>query len=206
VTLQNRVTPTGEIVALPGRGAMMGNRGLLHASDRTLRRTSALIRWIACRLEFRGRKRTVMAPGRYTELFFLDEATAFAAGHRPCAECRHADYARFRDIWSQLFGGRWKADEIDAVLHAERRDGRAKRTYVADVATLPDGTYVHAGGEALLVWGDALVAWSDTGYGAPRRRPPHLRANVLTPRSIVAVFRAGYRPAVHASLTHDGRR
>ncbi|HEX3456598.1 MAG TPA: hypothetical protein VHR97_01465, partial [Candidatus Baltobacteraceae bacterium] len=127
--LQNRVTPFGEVAALPGRGMLMGNRGVLHDDDRRIVRTWDVRRWIACVLEFRGRKREVMTPRRYTELFFLDEAAAFSAGHRPCAECRRADYVRFRDLWVARFGRPAGADDVDARIHGDRLDGKTKRTY-----------------------------------------------------------------------------
>lgn len=198
--LQNRVTPYGEVLALPGRGEMMGNRGVLHDEHRRIVRQSQVKRWIACVLEFRGRRRAVMMPRSYTELFFLDEAAAFAAGHRPCAECRNADYKRFRALWEERFGKAESVDAIDAVLHEERLNGRIKRTWRADVATLPDGTYVSIDGIPQIVWGRELVTWSDGGYAERQTRPPHLDVDVLTPKSIVAVFQAGYRPNVHSSL------
>jgi hypothetical protein len=198
--LQNRVTPFGEIVAVAGRGSMMGNRGVLHDEQRRIVRTTQVKRWIACVLEFRGRKRTVMTPRSYTELFFLDEATALAAGHRPCAECRNADYKRFKALWASLFGGAADADSIDAVLHAERLDGRKKRVWRADIRTLPDGTYVSIDGVARIVWAGELVAWGDGGYGDRLRCSAYGDLDVLTPRSIVAVLKAGYRPNVHSTL------
>lgn len=177
----------------------MGNRGILHNESRRVVRQSALRRWIACRLEWRGRKRVVMAPHRYTELFFLDEAAAFSAGHRPCAECRREDYRTFCRLWETRTGAPAAADAIDAVLHAERLDGRRKRTYRAAFAELPDGTYVARDGVAWLVWGDGLFAWSDSGYAAPIERPRNGVAEVLTPRSIVRTFAQGYRPSLHPS-------
>src|SRR5579872_4878699 len=157
--LQNRVTPYGELVAVPERGEMMGNRGVLHNDARQIVRPWQLRRWITCVTEFRGRYRQVMRPHSYTELFFLDEATAFAAGHRPCAECRNADYKRFRALWETGFCGVKSVDAIDAVLHAERLEGQTKRTSKAEVATLPDGTYVSIDGIPRIVWGEELVAW-----------------------------------------------
>jgi hypothetical protein len=157
-------------------------------------------RWITCVLEFRGRKRTVMTPHRWTELFFLDEATAFAAGHRPCAECRRADYKRFQALWQQCFAGAGDADSMDAVLHAERLNGRAKRTWRADIAALPDGTYVSIDGVSHIVWRNNLVAWGDGGYGNSKPRPAHGEVEVLTPPSIVAIFKAGYVPGVHPTI------
>lgn len=198
--LQNRVTPFGEILALPGRGTMMGNRGVLHDADRRIVRPSAGKRWITCLLEYRGRHRTVMQPQRYTELFFLDEATAFAAGHRPCAECRRADYNRFRVLWRDCFGGTASADDMDAVLHPERGRGRTKPVWRADIRGLPDGVYVVIDGAARILWRDQLVTWSDTGYGVRLPRPKDGAVDVLTPRSIAAVFSAGYITEVHSSL------
>ena len=193
--LQNRVTPFGEVVALPGRGGMMGNRGILHDDHRVVVRQWTVRRWIACVLEFRGRRRVVMQPGRYTELFFLDEAAAFGAGHRPCAECRNADYKRFQSLWRSCAGEPAGADAMDARLHAERLDGKRKRTYRADLANLPDGAYVVLDGVAWLVRDDELLAWSESRYARRRPRPARGEVEVLTPRSIVAVFAAGYRPA-----------
>jgi hypothetical protein len=195
--LQNRVTPFGEIVAVPGRGLLTGNRGILHDDARRIVRTSQVRRWIACRLEYREIRRTIMRPHAWTELFFLDEATAFAAGHRPCAECRRDDYKRFRSLWEACFGAPSGADAIDAVLHAQRRNRGKKRTYRDDIASLPDGAYVVLDGAAWLVWGDELRAWSDGGYADRRARPPHTDVEVLTPRAIVAVLSAGYRPGVN---------
>jgi hypothetical protein len=198
VALQNRVTPFGQIVALEGRGAIMGNRGVLHDERRNLVRQWQVRRWISCRLEWRGRTRIVMAPRRYTELFFLDEAASLAAGHRPCAECRNADYKRFQSLWEACFGVRAGADAMDAVLHAERLDGRTKRTFRAGLDTLPNGTYIlDDDGVARLIWNDAAIEWGDAGYGRRIARPSSGDVEVLTPRSIVEIIRAGFVPAVH---------
>ena len=198
--LQNRVTPFGEIVALPGRGLMMGNRGILHDEHRRIVRSSQVKRWIACVLEFRGRHRPVMEPHRYTELFFLDEAAALSAGHRPCAECRRADYNRFVSRWETWTGARASADSIDAKLHADRVIGKKKRTYFDDLASLPDGAYISLDGRPRLVWDAALLEWSDTGYIGRRPRPQHAEVEVLTPRATVEILSAGYRPTVHPSV------
>ena len=177
----------------------MGNRGWLHGADRTILRQWQVRRWIICQLEFRGRHREVMSPRRtWTELFFLDEATAFAAGHRPCAECRNPAYRRFRQLWSTVHpadpaGVEW----IDRRLHAERLAGRAKRTVPAELAGLPDGTLVARDGRAWLVQDRLLLEWSPAGYASRRDRPRRSRVELLTPPSVVAVFRAGYRPHVH---------
>jgi hypothetical protein len=203
--LQNRVTPFGEIVALEGRGLVMGNRGVLHDDRSRIVRRSNVKRWIACRIEFRGRRRSIMQPKRYTELFFLDEATAFSAGHRPCRECRYADYQRFRALWESCHGAPAGADAIDMQLHHERLIDGNKRTYRSDIDALPDGTYVALDGEACLVWGDELLAWTGAGYGNRKSRPVRMEFDVLTPRSIVAVLAAGYRPGVHPSALEQAK-
>ena len=178
----------------------MGNRGILHDAHRNIVRDSQVRRWIACRLEFRGRHRRVMTPGSWTELFFLDEAAAFAAGHRPCAECRRADFVRFQDAWRQVYPDPLPmADVMDARLHAERRRGPwIKRTYTAELETLPDGSYITLDDRPWLVLGDTLHAWSAAAYEDRRRRPTG-EVVVLTPPSIVAVLRAGYAADVHPS-------
>ncbi len=205
---QNRVTPCGRIIATPERGTMMGNRGVLHDPDGRVRRPWQVRRWLVCALEFRGRHRTVMAPNRYTELFFLDEATALAAGHRPCFECRRRAFTAFRDAWAAgnpaLLGDRVPtAGLIDDHLHAERvGPGRSKRTYRADLDDLPDSVFVTLdrwGDLPYLIRGRHLLAWSPGGYRERRRRPSGAEATILTPASTVAAIRAGYAPVVHPS-------
>jgi hypothetical protein len=176
---------------------MMGNRGILHDAERRVVRQWQVKRWIACVLEFRGRHRKVMTPHRYTELFFLDEAAAFAAGHRPCRECRYADYQRFRRLWEACHGGSLTADAMDLRLHADRLEGKRKRTYRAEIANLPEGTYVVLDDRSWLVWKGSLLAWSDAGYANRRSRPRRGQAEVLTPRAIVELFREGLIPEVH---------
>ncbi len=195
--LQNRVTPFGDIVALAGRGTLTGNRGIIHNAEKRIVRPWQVKRWIACALDFRGRKREVMQPNRWTNLFFLDESTAFSAGHRPCAECRNADYKRFRTLWETVHGQTAGADAIDAVLHANRLNERRKRTYHAPIDTLPDGTFIAIDCEPWLIWGDERLQWSDTGYVEKRKRESSVEVEVLTPKPIVDVFDAGYRPAIH---------
>jgi len=194
--LQNRVTPLGELVADPARGLVYGNRGCLHDAEGRIRRVYQVRRWIACRLEFRGRRRSpLQRPGRFTELFFLDEATAFAAGHRPCAECRRADYDRFSAIWRELHDESG-ADAIDARLHEERIDpaSRERRLHAVAFDTLPDGAFVLHDGAPKLVQGDALLPWSLAGYGPAERRPSGT-ATLITPPSLVEVLRAGWHLA-----------
>ncbi len=169
--LQNRVTPLGELVADPARGLLYGNRGCLHDEHGRIRRRYNGKRWIACRLEFRGwHREPLMQPGKFTELFFLDEATAFAAGHRPCALCRREDYVRFQGLWR----GPADADSMDARLHEERVDGsRAHRLHEAELAELPDGAFVLREGEPWVVRGDELLRWTPAGYRGHARRVAH---------------------------------
>ena len=201
--LQNRVTPAGEIVADGSRGLMMGNRGCLHGQGRSLavsRWRSKL--WICCLLEFKGVQRDPMPPGRWTALFFLDEATALSAGHRPCGYCRRPDYLAFTQAWrtARQLPRRPLAPEMDAALHAERTDrSRRKLSYRTHVAELPDGVMVRLGGEPGLLLGGRVHPWSFRGYGAPVQAGPAGPVEVLTPPSIVAAITAGYQPLVHHS-------
>ena len=211
---RNRVTPYGEIVALPERGTLMGNRGVLLGDDGTHRRDWQVRRWIACRLEFKGRRRAIRQPRRWTELFFLDEATALAAGHRPCAECRREDYRRWQAAWP---GPDTSADAMDHVLHADRLDGRTKRTYEAALGELPDGVIVTHGapapggaaraggapatGGTFLLWKGALRPWLPGGYGPPEPARAEERVTVLTPRATVATITRGYAVSAHPSAT-----
>jgi len=204
--LQNRVTPFGDLIATPERGLMFGNRGLLHNQHREIVRHSQVRRWIVCVLEFRGRRREIMHPGYYTELFFLDEATALAAGHRPCAECRRQDYQRFRGAWASAHSGSTEklpsADEMDALLQQDRLEGRSrKRTYQADITTLPDGVFIVRDGEPWLLWQSEMLRWTPGGYDRRQPRPGAEIVTVLTPRSTVNTIAAGYTPAVHPLAT-----
>ena len=197
--LQNRVTPFGEIVAEPWRGRLMGNRGCLHDGERRLGRARWRSRlWIACRLEFRGRWRAPMPEGRYTALFFPDEAAAMAAGHRPCAECRRADYLRFKRAWAAAGLPGETAAEIDAVLHAARLDGRSQRREPMALALLPEGsmlTLAEAPGQPLLLWQGALHPLTGADYGPARPLPgPQTGVTALTPAPLRAVLAAGYLP------------
>jgi hypothetical protein len=199
MTLQNRVTPTGDLVAEPGRGLVYGNRGCLHDADGHIRRRYNGKRWIACRLQFRGwQRKALLQPGRFTELFFLDEATAFAAGHRPCALCRREDFVRLGEIWRRLHQGQTGADAIDAQLHAERLDPstRTQLRREAPIDELPDGAFVLQNDDPFLVLGSELLGWTAAGYVARRPRPRHETALLITPPSLVAVLRAGWEPLV----------
>jgi hypothetical protein len=195
--LQNRVTPLGELVAHPARGLVYGNRGCLHDDEGRIRRRYGVRRWISCRLAFRGwHREPLLQPGKFTELFFLDEATAFAAGHRPCALCRREDYVRFGERWCALHPGDGRADEIDLVLHGERlTPGRARRTYAAPYAELPDGAFVLRAGVPWIAVGRDVLRWTPAGYVERAPRPAG-RAEVLTPVSLVHVLAAGWSGAV----------
>ncbi|MFL6015895.1 MAG: hypothetical protein ACJ74P_16640 [Gaiellaceae bacterium] len=206
VPRQNRVTPLGELIADPARGLVYGNRGCLHDEHGHIRRRFNGKRWIACRLEFRGWHRSpLMQPGRFTELFFLDEATAFAAGHRPCALCRRADYEQLTAIWSEIHPRQTGADAIDAQLHRERLS--AHRTAALD--DLPDGTFVLEDGAPCLVLGSRLLRWTPTGYVRHRPRPTRVQIHVITPPSLVALLERNWRPLVpllHPSADMAGAR
>lgn len=197
--LPNRVDPFGDLFATPARGTLFGNRGgKFHRDDKTLGSRRWVSRqWICCVLKFKGRQRNVW--GRYyTELFFLDEVTAFAAGHRPCFECRRQDAERF----AVLFSGkkqRASADAMDSVLHAERLDGKAKRTYRRSLDSLPDGAMVALDGEVFAVRDKHLLPWTPSGYSASKPRPRNLEVDVLTPPSILSVLGRGYAPLWHPS-------
>jgi len=209
--LQNRVTPLGEIIATPHRGTFTGNRGIIHdpATRTLLKRRWTGRAWLTCVCEFRGRRRVAMGGRSWTELFFLDEATAFAAGHRPCFFCRRDDANRFRAAWEA--GNRvskLRADDIDVVLHRERLEGRRKRLHPLPVPLLqlPDGAMVQAGEQSLMIAKQKALAWSPAGYrepewaSEPALKAANERAMLLTPPSTLRAFAAGYEPVLHQSV------
>jgi len=195
--LQNRVDPFGHIIRTSARGKLMGNRGLLHNEKQEIRRPFKLTAWITCVLEFKGRRRPVMAPGQYTELFFLDEATSFAAGHRPCFECRRLKASEFKTFWlvgnpEYGFNAKTPIKAIDDILHQERIDQNYEKvTFREFPETLPEGTFVVYGNEPCLIRNKMIYPWSAEGYGAGMTFPKEKLA-VLTPKSVVNAFRAGY--------------
>jgi hypothetical protein len=200
--LQNRVTPFGEIVADPHRGLFTGNRGIIHdpATKTLLKKRWSSPAWLTCVCEFRGRRRKVMGGRSWTELFFLDEATAFSAGHRPCFFCRRDDATNFRAAWERgndVAG--LMAPEMDAVLHRERLDRRRKRLHALPMRLekLPDGTMVASGEASYLIVQGRALQWSPAGYRA--QSVPLEEALLLTPPSTVRAFNAGYRPVLHPS-------
>jgi hypothetical protein len=210
---QNRVTPHGELVAVPDRGMLWGNRGVLVDGQGRLARYSRGQAWVICVLSFKGRRRQQWQPRRLTELYFLDEATGLAAGHRPCGECRYRDYQAFKRAWAAaVAGGDVPASglgapgdlpgvrEIDARLHADRltRPG-VRRTYRAALAGLPSAAMVDIGGAPWLVHDGELLAWTPGGYQKRSVEVPTEPVTVITPRTTVAVLAAGYRPVIHPS-------
>ncbi|MBB5394542.1 hypothetical protein [Mucilaginibacter sp. AK015] len=198
--LQNRVDPFGSIIKTPARGAWLGNRGVIHNARQQIVRPYKLKAWITCALNFKGRHRQIMQPDRWTELFFLDEATAFSAGHRPCAECRYPDNRRFKNYWlkgNPQYGFDMKTPlkQIDDIIHAERiATDKSKITYSNNLHTLPNGTFVSLQGNAYLVNNKQLYLWSPGGYDLPIPCPDAGEVSVLTPRSFVNMFTAGYVP------------
>ena len=198
---RNRVRPDGLLVADPARGTLWGNRGSLLGAAGEPTRRPATRAWVCCVLQFKGRRRIQWQPGRLTELYFLDEATALAAGHRPCGECRIADYRRFQQAWAAAFGGaRPGAPEMDRRLHDDRvgADGR-QRTYLADPRTLPDGVMIRGPGGPGLWHAGRWLPWAMSGYGRPERISGTTQVPVLTPAVTVEVIRAGYLPLIHPS-------
>jgi hypothetical protein len=201
--LQNRVLPSGEIVAIADRGMFVGNRGIIHdpTTKTLLKKRWSTDAWLTCVLEFRGRRRKVMERRSWTELFFLDEATSFAAGHRPCFYCRREDANRFRAAWEK--GNRVSetlAPEMDAVLHRERlASGKKLRPLPRALEKLPDGTMVRAGEESFLIAKGKALLWSPSGYRAVKGSIKD--AKLLTPPSTVRAFAAGYRPVLHPSVS-----
>jgi hypothetical protein len=199
------VTPFSTVIATSARGQWLGNRGCIHDKSGRIRRLYQTRRWIICLLRYRGVRRRLMQPRRWTELFFLDEATALAAGHRPCAYCQRARYNEFRSVWARAnpelaSGPKPGADELDSYLHAERLDANRQRiTYSAPLGTLPDAAFVVHGNEACLVRSSRLFPWRPEGYGTAIELPPDSQVLVLTPRSTVSALAAGFEVQIDPS-------
>ena len=198
--LQNRVSPNGSIIKTPARGAWLGNRGVIHNEHKEIVKPFNIKAWIICMLEFRGRHREIMQPDRWTELFFLDEATAFSAGHRPCFQCRYKDHIRFKECWIKgnpqySFDIKTSVKSIDDIIHAERIDRtRIKLTYTEQIKNLPDGVFITNNEESYLLSAGKLYRWTPYGYDKSENALPGRTVEVLTPRSIVNAFKAGYEP------------
>lgn len=205
--LQNRVTPSGQLEAVSAHGAWLGNRGILHDANRRIVAPWRHNAWVTCRLDFKGRHRAVFSPNRYSELFFLDEATAFSAGHRPCAECQRERYNEFKALWWSAnlgaTGSKPSITEIDKKLHAERTlrlRGSGQSNYSDQFQHVAAGTFIEIEGMPFLFWSKQLYPWSHFGYGRPQPVPPQsTQVRILTPASIVAMFHCGFKPQVHAS-------
>jgi hypothetical protein len=200
---QNRVTPRGDLIAVPDRGMFLGFRGPLLNPAGELARFSSGRQWGICALEFKGRRRRQWVPGRITELYFLDEATGLAAGHRPSGACRYHSYQAFKRAWATAYPGEPNgAQDMNNRLHADRLAGRGKqRTYQAPLDGLPDGAMAELDGRPWLVLGPHLFAWSHGGYRERQPRPRGADVTVLTPRATVAVLAAGYRPVLHPTAS-----
>ena len=198
--LQNRVDPFGKIITTPSRGAWLGNRGVLHNDKQEIVRPYKLKAWITCVIEFKGRHREVMQPGRWTELFFLDEATAFSAGHRPCFQCRFKDHQRFKKIWlkgNPQFGFNMKTPiaQIDNIIQPERiAPDKSKVTFREKLSLLPDGTFVSYQNNPYLLKDNKMHLWTPAGYKKSINLFDKEKLPVLTPRSIVNMLSAGYIP------------
>jgi hypothetical protein len=207
--LQNRVNPHAVLISTPERGAWTGNRGVIHNDRKEIVKNYAIKPWITCALEYKGMHRIVMTPKRWTELFFLDEATALAAGHRPCGYCRFADFKRFKSLWLAVNGEQYNFSEktkmsaIDEIIHQERLDENGvKKTYKALLMTLPDGTFItfENKSKSHLWFQKNMYEWSFSGYAKITSFKKNQEVNVLTPLSYVAVLKAGYVPQVHSSV------
>ncbi|NLR58634.1 hypothetical protein HGH93_11010 [Chitinophaga polysaccharea] len=200
--LQNRVDPFGQLIKTSAHGGWMGNRGILHDEQQHICRAYKSTAWITCVLQFKNRKRTVMAPGRYTELFFLDEATAFSAGHRPCFECRRPAYQHFKSCWlagnpQYGFTTEVSIQEIDKILQQERINRKKEKiTYEDTFGQLPDGAFIVIKEQPCLVFRQAAYPWSPFGYGASVAVSSDATVMVLTPASIIRAFQAGYMPEI----------
>lgn len=207
--LQNRVSPFSTLTATPERGKWMGNRGVIHNADKEIVRNHAVKYWITCELKYKNFQRKVMTPNRWTELFFLDEATAFAAGHRPCGFCRNSDFKRFKSLWLSANRERYglekdvTIDIIDTLIHQERlNENGSQKTFKANLTTLPDGTFItlNDSSKAYLCFQQNLYEWSFRGYMKVLEFAQNQEVEVLTPLSYVEIFRVGYLPEIHVSV------
>ena len=204
---QNRVTPFGNLVAIEARGTLMGNRGILHDDQQQIIKRWTHINWVTCTLDYNERKRDVMSPGKYTELFFLDEATALAAGHRPCGRCRKEAFKRFTQLFRTANQARLPEfrDDIDRLLHFDRLAGYGRwkhwRTYLAPLNRLPDGVFVACDEQPKLLWNGMLHTWTPAGYREAVAVNAWQEVEVLTPLATTSTLACGYRPQVHCTLS-----
>ena len=205
--LQNKVSPIGKIEAVKARGTLMGNRGILHDENKEIKTLSKIKGWVTCNLEYKDRKRELMAKGRYTELFFLDEATAFGSGHRPCAECRRDRYNEFKLKWLEansilLNNQKDSIANIDKIIHKERINKNEKVTFREKINTLPDGSIIRIESQIYLIWQNSLFIWSFQGYKKSNIEIKHQTVEVLTPYSYVKMFQKGFIPLVHSTIVN----
>jgi hypothetical protein len=202
--LQNRVDPWGIISAVSARGTLLGNRGILHNEKRQIVKPYQHQSWVTCKLKFKDRRRKLMSQGTYTELFFLDESTAFAAGHRPCCECRRERYTEFKDYWARAnlykYGNDIKISIINKIMHKERIKKRIKITYKSNIKDLPDGTIFSSNGAAYLIFKSKIYFWSFEGYSLQNNIYFPGKVDILTPKSIINAFKLGFKPEVHKSV------
>ena len=206
--LQNRIDPWGDLVAIKARGEFLGNRGILHDDDKNIVKPWAHKNWVTCELSFKGIKRELFGPNSYSELFFLDEATALAAGHRPCAHCRRQRYNEFKRFWGIAIGlldidtASVSSQEIDKRLHSERASrSREKILFNEKISEVPEGALIALGDEVYLVWGGHIHKWSHHGYSSAQQLPSNNQVvQVITPQTIVQMYKVGFKPLVHASI------
>nr|WP_315032443.1 hypothetical protein [uncultured Chryseobacterium sp.] len=203
--LQNRVSPQGAIIKTEARGAWLGNRGVIHNEHKEITKPFKVKAWIICMLDFRGRHREIMQPDRWTELFFLDEATAFSAGHRPCFQCRYKDHIRFKEYWikgnpQHGFNIKTSVKEIDNIIHTERIDKDGEKVmYTELIKNLPDGVIINKEEGDFLLLNGKLYHWTPFGYDYYENVAADVTVQVLTPHSIVNAFKMGYSPQIDAS-------
>ncbi|MAC83959.1 MAG: hypothetical protein CL624_07470 [Arcobacter sp.] len=206
--LQNRVNPNGGIEAVKSRGSFLGNRGIIHNEQKEIISPFKIKGWVTCQLEFKGRKRELMAKGRYTELFFIDEATAFSAGHRPCAECRRTRYNEFKSKWLEanqnlLIDDSRSIANIDKIIHQDRINKKQKVTYQDKMTLLPNGTMIQIDNIEYLIWNYKVFKWTFEGYESTNINIIDKNVTVLTPKSYVEMFKKGFIPTVHISLQEE---
>ncbi len=203
MSLQNRVNPWGNIIRTSERGTFLGNRGNIHNDKKEIVRNYLTKRWITCRLKYKNRNREVMTPSLYTELFFFDEASAFAAGHRPCAECRRERFHEFKEIWLKanlnIENEKVIIEKVDEIIHSERIENGKKKTYIAKLKELPGGTFFSFNGEAYLISLGKIFLWSFSGYKSIELKKFPEKVDVLTPKSFVKIFEEGFIPGIHKS-------
>jgi len=205
MSFQNRVNPMGKLEAVSSRGAFLGNRGIIHNEQKEIISPFKIKGWVTCQLEFKGRKRELMAKGRYTELFFLDEATAFAAGHRPCAECRRTRYKEFKEKWLEanknlLTDNLISIASIDKIIHQDRINKKQKVTYQDKMDLLPKGTMIQIDSIDYVIWNNKIFKWTFEGYETSNIKITNNDVIILTPKSYVEMFKKGFVPTIHNSL------